>query len=147
MSVNPFESPRDPVELAKIRAEALSHDMFDHTVADGHILAELDHAAEVLDLAGRRFFIEAARAFTIPISWDRGSSVPYTQFHGLMLEGEFSTYSRVSIGRLHGSPNTVRALCITLRNALLLPYFETVPDDDLLYIPVLAVGHIEQSAA
>jgi len=146
MAINIHEAPRDPIELSIIRAEDVPLQAFDHTVTDERLLAELDFAARELELHGKRYYIESNRAFLLPVESDAGTKLTYTEFYGLTFEGEFSTYSRISIGRLLGSPHTVRALCIAVGSALLLPYFDNIPEDSLLHVPVLAVNHIQLAA-
>lgn len=137
-----FEIPKDPVELSRSRAESAGSSMFDHTPQDRAMLAELDYAADELNFINQSYLIETGLAFIIPTKWDRHSSVSYQRIDGLTLEGDFGCFSRVSIGRLYSSPHTVRSLCLTLRRAILLPYFDQIPDDNLMYIPVLAVRTI-----
>jgi len=146
MIINSFETPRDPIELSRFRADAVSPQAFDHTTADDQLLAELDFAAGELDMHGKKYFVESSRAFLLPVKIDRDRGVSYTEFYGLTFEGVFTTYSRLSIGRLIGSPNTVRALCMAVGEATLLPYFDNIPDGSMLHIPVLAVNHIVLSA-
>ena len=141
-----FGSPRDPVELARIRAEEAWYVEMDHTIRDRTTLIELDHAAEYLEFHGSRYVIEAGRSLVIPNEWEDGENVEYLEFPNVVVEGVFITYGLVSVGQLINSPNNVRALCLAMKSAILLPYFARVEECAILYIPILGVNSIERAA-
>jgi len=39
----------------------------------------------------------------------------------------------------------IDAVCLAFYNTLLLPFFERVPEDHLLHVPVLAVDSMQQA--
>jgi hypothetical protein len=134
--------PSDPVELAAKRAEENAFgDDFEMSDGDRSLLAELDHGAEQLGFHDQTYFLQAHRAVVVPVSFEADDPVTYINFNGISVEGTFTTYSKVHIGRLVGG-NAVRALCLTLCNVTLLPFFDTLPESDLLHVPVLAVAEI-----
>lgn len=135
--------PRTPVELAELRAEQASvgHG-FEQTPQDERLLAELDHAAEELGFTDSSYFVESGRALIVPASFDADRPVAYTSLFGLSFEGSFATYSKVHIGRLIGG-ESIRAVCLTFGEAILLPFFDPLEEGDLLHVPVLAVDSME----
>ena len=134
-------TPSNPVELASIRAEQSTSDCFEMTQADEHLLRELDMAAEMLGFLDKQYFINSGRSMIIPKSFEATERVTYTNFFGLDFEGLFTCYSRVNIGRLVGG-TSIRAVCMTFGQATLLPFFDPLPEDELLHVPVLAVNSI-----
>jgi hypothetical protein len=145
MTPESIDMPRNPKELAGIRAEEMPMDSFEHRESDARLLAELDYAASQLGFIGQNYFIEANRTLIIPKSWDRSEAVSYTDIFGVIFEAELTTYARVSIGRIVGN-RAVRALCLAFDKALLLPYFDYTRDTDMVYVPVLAINSIEPVA-
>ncbi|MCA9347053.1 hypothetical protein KC930_00530 [Candidatus Saccharibacteria bacterium] len=139
MSLPLGEMPRDPVELAKRRAETVSHDSFEHTAEDERMLAELDYAASELGFIGQTYYVDTNRTLIIPASFDEDSRVSYFDLYDGAFEARLVTFARISIGRLIGG-TSIRALCLGFSSALLLPFFETTPETDLVFAPVLAVN-------
>lgn len=138
--------PRDPVELASLRAEQLTSQDFEIAVTQERLLAELEHGAETLGFLDRGYFIEANTAFIAPVSFPSDHPVTYVRFgEGLSFEGTFATYSQLHIGRIIGI-GAVRAIFMAFSQALLFPDFDTLPETDLLYVPVLAVNSISASS-
>jgi hypothetical protein len=143
-----FETlPTDPAKLAEYRAEmsALGSDSFDMTKQDDQVVIELEHAANTLGFTGQRYFIEARKSMLLPKSFEAGEPLEYVDFSGLTFEGEFITYSKVHIGRLVGG-RAIRAVCLTFACVTLLPFFDKTSDDQLLYVPALAVESIQLAA-
>jgi hypothetical protein len=143
MAQNSFEAPQDPVELANLRVQQTSAivDDFEITPEDERILAELDFAADSLGFIGRPYYLSAARGFVLPKEFDPSEPVTYHSIFDVMAEGAFATYSKLRIGKLVGV-GTVRAFCLTFDEALILPYFAQLEPDEMLLVPVLAVGTI-----
>lgn len=100
----------------------------------------------MLGFIGLTYFISARRSMIIPKSFDKSEPVNYTDFFGLSFEGKFASFAIVHIGNLVGH-QTIHAVCLTFAEATLLPYFDSLIEDDLLFVPVLAVGSIEQTQA
>lgn len=138
----------NPVELAAVRAEerALATNGFEMTPEDEHTLAQLDAAAEMLGFIGSQYFMHSHRALAIPASFEADRDVTHFNFMGLTFEGDFACYSKIHVGRLVGG-TSIRALCLTFHNVTLLPYFDKMPETDLLHVPVLAVDSIDKLAA
>lgn len=136
--------PNNPAELAEIRAQEPTGSDFDMSTADQHLLAELDHGAQELGFTGQTYFVEAARALVIPAAFEADQPVKYHSFFGLTFEGTFATYGKVHIGRIIGG-GAVRAVCLAFPRATLLPYFDPLGDQDILYVPALAVASIERT--
>lgn len=137
--------PKDPVELARERAQDASYG-FEMTSADLHALAELEAGAEMLGFLHQRYFVEANRGMIFPQTLEREAQVSYTSLpDGVTFEGTLFTYSKVHIGQIIGR-GAVRALCLTFEDVILLPYFDKIDDDKLLHVPVLAVNTASQTS-
>lgn len=139
-----LELPANPAELAKKQAENAGYASFPVDAADEMVLTELEHGAEMLGFTDQSYFVEAGRSMILPVSFERDQPVSYLNFYGLSFEGLFVTFAKVHIGRLVGQ-ESVRALCLTFTDVTLLPYFDDIPADSLLYVPALAVDTIEQT--
>ncbi len=136
-----FEIPATPVELASPIAESSSSQVFDMTDQDILQLAFLEHSAEALGFLRKSYFIEAYRGVILPADLSGADRITYVNLMGLAFEGRFLTYSKVHIGRLAGV-GAVRAVCMAFESATLLPFFDTVSEDQLVHVPVLAVETI-----
>ena len=133
--------PKDPVELASIRAKdtGMTCDDFESTTNEEWMLTELVYAANELGFIGRNYFFNAVRGFIFPKQFDQNKPVNYHSINNLTAEGPFATYSKVSIGKIIGT-GTVRAVCLTFDKAIMLPYFKSLDDDDMLFVPVLSIS-------
>lgn len=138
--LSPFVPP-NPKEIAIPHAERLSHKLFEHTQEDETTLAELEALSGALGFLGTRYFIEGTRGLVIPASLGIDEPTEYSSYGGLMCEGELVSYSRVSVGQFIGH-GAVRALCLALDKAIILPTFEPVPKSALLHVPVYAIDEI-----
>jgi hypothetical protein len=136
--------PSNPAELAEIRAQQSTDQSFDMTKADLQLLAELDHGAEQLGFLGQSYFVEANRALVVPASFEATELATYRSYFGLAFEGTFATYGKVHIGQLIGT-GAIRAICLAFPRATLLPYFDDLDPQDILYVPALAVASIERT--
>ncbi len=136
--------PSNPAVFAETRAEQATSTAFAIAAADERMLAELDYGAEALGFIDQNYFVQSARAMILPKSFEADQQVSCTDFFGLTFEGRFATYARVHIGRIIGA-GAVRAVCLTFTRTTLLPYFDKLPDDRLLLVPVLAITSIEQT--
>lgn len=139
-----LELPTDPATLARQRSNQFSADQLEFSEQDEHLVASLEHGAEILGFISQSYLVDAGRGMVIPVSFNASLPVKYMSLPGLSFEGKFVTYAKVHIGRLIGE-RTVRALCLAFDEVTLLPYFETIPDDSLLYVPSLAVDSIQQT--
>ena len=135
-------NPRDPVELAAIRAEEAGGDSFDMAADDDRVIRELDYVADQLGFIGMNYYVETNRALIIPGQHDPSQQVPYENIYRTGIEGQFVTLSRVHIGEFVNG-HTVRALCLAFTSAVLLPSFIKIDDEKLVHVPVLAVESIE----
>lgn len=118
----------------------------EHSQADHLTLAELDRAAADLGFLGVKWLVETRRCISLPASFDRTEPVEAISFMDrLLLEGDLVTFSRVTVGKImDGSQgHKVDALCLTFEDVTLLPYFDTIPPNHLLHVPVLSVNSIE----
>lgn len=137
-----LDMPNTPVELASIVAEESISQSFEISDQEVHQLASLEYGAEELGFLRRNYFVEAHRGVILPADCVSGERLTFINLMGVTLEGRFLTYSKVHIGRLAGG-NAVRAVCMAFESATLLPFFDTVPDDQLVHVPVLSVAAIE----
>lgn len=137
--------PTNPAELASLRAEASIASSFELTPEDELLLAELDHGAESLGFHNQTYFVEAFRGLVVPASFEAADRVTYVNFMGITLEGRFATFSKVHIGTIVGA-GAVRAVCLTFTDVTLLPYFDTLAEDDLLHVPVLSVAQMSKTS-
>lgn len=134
----------NPADIARPYAEAIvSNRELEVKTEQKALLVLLDHEAEASQAAGT-YFVEASRALSIPTSFEADESVNLFDYYGLSFEAPFTTFSIVHVGRIVGF-NSVRALCVAFDKALLLPYFDHIPDDHLLHVPVLAVESMERT--
>jgi hypothetical protein len=140
-----FNTPSNPVELASIRAEASVSQAFGMSSSDERLLAELDFGADQLGFHNQNYFVQTFSAFAVPVAFEAGEPLRYHSFMGLALEGRFATFSKIHIGRIVGA-GAVRAVCLTFTDVTLLPYFDTLPESDLLHVPVLAVSEISATS-
>jgi len=144
--MNTFEAPSNPVELATKRAQTFWGDDMDVSEQDRRLLVELDHGAEILGFHEKDYFVESGRGLIIPMSFEASEPVEYTDAYGVTFEGSFVSYAKVSIGIIIGA-TTVRAVCLVFSKVTILPYFESIETDKLMYVPVLAVNSIDEVAA
>lgn len=142
------QMPGNPADLAAVQAEesALTMVEFEITRADQQALLALDHVASELKFIGQKYFVESRRSLSIPVSFEADEDVSHINFMDLTFEGTFACYSKVVVGRILGH-HSVRALCLTFHEVTLLPFFDGLPDDHLLHVPVLAVATIGAQAA
>lgn len=143
--------PKTPAELAIPFAQ----DMFDQNLLDEfkpatqneqHSLIELERIAELYNMLGRQYLVHSYRSAAIPVSFEDDEIPSGHNFsEGLDFSGELVTFSTVRIGKSLGS-TSLRALCLTFNNVTLLPYFDSLPDDQLLYTPAFAVKDMERIA-
>ena len=138
------KSFKDPVELALTQVESVSSTPdLATTRQEEKALVELDAVCELLGFHQQQYFVESRQAFAIPKSFDRTKDVIYTKFQdGLTFSGKLETFAAVKIGRLAVAEHNVRALCLAFSTALLLPYFNTLNEDDILYAPAQAINDI-----
>lgn len=141
------EFPTDPASLAAPLAEGMAiRSGFEHSPLDLHEIGGLEKAATTLGFMNQKYFVESRRSLAIPVDFDSDKDITYFNFMGLAFEGDFTCYSKVAIGKIIGV-HTVRALCLSFEKVTLLPYFDTLPEDYLLHVPVLAVESIDKQAA
>lgn len=137
-----FNLPNDPYQLAEKRAEQSTSNSWDALPEDYKLLEELDFVAEELGFVDTEYFIDANRGFVIPREFDPKDTVTYVNCMDVLFEGKFTGFSKVHIGRIIGV-GAVRAVCLTFKEATILPFFEKIEDTEFLHVPVLAVQSIE----
>ena len=136
----------DPAILAETAAKRVffQPDTFERLPEDEKILGELDQAASDLNLVGKPYWVESSRSISLPVDFESDEEVPAISFSNLNFEGVFACYSKVMVGRIIGG-TSIRALCLTFHETTLLPYFDSLPERHLLYVPVHAIDYIDQT--
>lgn len=149
MSITPESFPSNsPAELALPLAERLvlegHFDGFKSANTDEHAeLVALEAMADIAGMLGRQYFVSSGRSVAVPVSFEADQPVNTYDFNeGLDFSGTLVTYGSVRIGRDLGG-NAMRALCLTFDNVTLLPYFDKLQSDRLLYTPAFAVRTID----
>ena len=145
-SLHQYQKPLgNPVELALTQVESISSTPdLATTRQEEKALVELDAMCEILGFHQRQYFVESRQAFAIPKSFDRTKNVTYIKFQdGLTFSGKLETFATVKIGRLAIAERNVRALCLAFSTALLMPYLESLDEDELLYAPAQAINDIQ----
>ena len=148
---NPPRKFNNPIELALSKSHvvpetATGDRRLERTTDEERALAELDAAGEVLGFFGR-YFVESAQAFAIPASFEADQPVPVINFGGLTFQGNLETHSVVKINSLYVSwmeSINVRALCLMFDNVLMLPSFETLDENRLLFVPAASIDDMQR---
>jgi hypothetical protein len=147
--------PDNPVELAQPYAQELCFrdDFIDlsRSKTERQTLTELNSAASELDMLGSSYFVQAGLAYIIPHESEEDNEAQTTIVRfseGLSFEGNFCTHAIVKVGKLAERAESVRSLCFTFDKAILLPYFDKLDEETMLYVPALAVdsGNMKQTA-
>ena len=136
-----LEMVKNPAELGRSyidRIDKIKLESFDKSLEEDNLLVELDSISEQCHFINQKYFVNVNLAFSISSSFPADSEVPYIQHETLCFEAKFVTYSIVKIGRILAG-QAIRALCISFDEGILLPYFDSLPEDHLLHVPVLAV--------
>lgn len=137
----------NPAEIAIPVAEDLAFnghlEEFEHNDYEIRSIVELEQKAIDLQMIDQPYFVTSGRSFLLPVSFDGERDIETVQFPQLNFEGTFVTYSTVRIGRLMGK-GAIRSLCLAFDKVTLLPYFDTIPDDQLLHVPAYAVFDIDK---
>ncbi len=143
--INSFYSPIivNPADLARSYLGDVDVDNKEITDKEEKTLVELDQICDEAKLNGL-YFTRAGRALAIPVFYDRNEKVVLKSFNNLTFEGSFVTYSIVKIGYIIGA-SVVRALCLSFDRVTLLPFFDQLPSEMLLHVPVLAVDSMSRS--
>jgi hypothetical protein len=142
--IDPIEPVCNPVDLALPKADnVIGSPSLASTAEEEMLLHELDEIAETAGFL-QSYYVETSNAYVIPADLDPDLSVRYHHFReGLFFRGTLSMFSVVKIGRILSAQATVRALCLTFGTAEFLPDFSRMNQEDLLYVPVLAIDAIE----
>ncbi len=139
-----IERVKDPADLGRSyidKIDALKLESFDKSIEEQKVLAELDSISEKCHFSNQKYFVNVNLAFSIPVSFSADDKVSFLRFESLCFEAKFVTYSVVRIGRIL-TERAVRALCVSFDDSILLPYFDNLPADHLLHVPVLAVDNM-----
>lgn len=139
----------NPAELAIPVAEDLAMhghlEEFENNDYEMRSIVELEKKAIDLNMINKPYFVTSGRSFLLPVSFEAAEDIEAVQFPQLNFEGTFVTYSTVRIGRMIGK-GAIRSLCLTFDKVTLLPYFDGIPDDQLLHVPAYAVFDIDKVA-
>lgn len=130
----------NPAEVAAPFAQSIGlNPQFRFEIDEERLLPHLDSIADETDMFGM-YFVTTNSAFSVPVSWEKGEPVNTITFNKLDFEGPFVSYALIRMGKIGNY--TVRALCLSFSEAKLLPHLEDIPENHLLYVPVLAVDNI-----
>lgn len=138
--------PADPATLAGQEALDAFHKPagFTGSTKESSTLKRLDSLAAEFSFTNTAYWVNANRGLSIPVSFEAHEEVSIINFFKMAFEGTFKCYAKVAIGRIIGVENgSVDALCLTFDKATVLPYIEQLPEQHLLYVPVLAVDKID----
>ncbi len=143
-------NPAELAETAVVQAFT-QRDSARLQIDDAERLAYLDRAAAKLDMINKPYWVEATRGISLPVEFRTGETVNMIDFFKVDFEGTFLCYSKVVIGKILdgagvSTKSNVDALCLTFHETTLLPYMEKLPRRHLMYVPVLAVDKIDQTA-
>ena len=138
----------NPAELAMSHADIVRSGPTDKiTAKEEQLITKLDKISSDSGFDGQ-YFVEAGQAFAFPVGWVKGEPVKYIHFsEGLSFEGGLLTYGVCKIGSLAVGPSAIdmQALSVVFENVTLLPFFDTLPSDKLLYVPAYAFDDIRAS--
>ena len=146
---------KNPVELALSKSHVISSAVYENQRLENNedeerALAELDAVGNMLGFFGR-YFVESTQAFAIPASYEADKPVSVINFgSGLTFQGNLETHSVVKINSLHVTwleKIDIRALCLRFDTVLMLPYFETLDEDRLLFVPVASIDDMRRVEA
>lgn len=143
-----IEVVRNPAELA----QPYAYDLVRQGVSDEHeltyheqaVLCQLDEEADILGMIGQQYWVDSTKAFSIPVSFEADEPVRFIDFNKLSFEAVFVSFGTVRMRGLEGRP-AIGAVCLAFDGSLLLPYFDRVPEEHLLYVPALAVDSMQIS--
>ena len=148
--ISSFHKCENPAELALSRSqEILNIDFNDPTaiLEEEQAVAELDAVSDIFGFFGR-YFVESAQAFAIPLDYDSNQPVSVSNYGGsFMFRGNLEAHSVVKISSLHISwleSMDIKALCLMFDDVLMLPYFEFLDEDRLLFVPAESIDDIQR---
>lgn len=130
------------IDLAK-SPEFLESDV---TPKEDFTVARINNAIGMLGLRGT-YWVEAGVAMiSRPIAVTKNFSNRAGRFTGLNFEGRFMQYELVKTeGADMEQKRIIRALCMAFTDATLLPYFDKLRGDNIVYVPVVAVDGITRT--
>ena len=108
-----------------------------------YVLSQLEETAVQQGMLDVPYYVESGRSLLAPATFEADETLSVYYFDDLHFRGELKTYSTVRLGRLLGG-QTMRALCLTFDNVTLFPGFDSIPEADLLHVPVLAVRDMDR---
>lgn len=152
MSITPEYHSDNPAALAFPYANAMagSHfldNFYTMSTQEQLELNALEAKADLAGFLGRRYLVHSGHSITIPAFSDDWEFVSVSDFEeGLDFSGELISYGTVRIEKSIGN-NAVRALCLAFDNVTLMPFFDKMASDHLLYTPAFAVKDIQEVRA
>jgi hypothetical protein len=144
MFYNPLVT--NPAELALQFVDDIDiRSQLDIKEEETRLLAGLDHLTELANMHGI-YLTRAGRALAIPVSFEADEPVDGSDFDSPMFVGRLVTYSIVKIGEIVEA-TSVRSLCLTFDEVTMWSHFDSLPKDQLLHVPVLAIDSMSLTAA
>lgn len=129
--------------------------------SDREIVATLNEKALMLGLLQKPFWVETARAMSLPLETVSNDELPTIdasqrfEFVGedevpfmfdfrnaFSFEGTFAGYSKVIVGNIIGA-HSVRSVCMAFNQATILPEMDSLPPKHLLHVPIMAADLVE----
>lgn len=136
----------NPAALAQQCAEDMvmrgELDTFELSEHERERIAELDRIAEQSGWLDQSYVVDSHRSILLPAHIEEGSNITTQHFNRLMFSGELRAHAVVRLENKLGN-NAIRAVCMMFDNVTLLPYFDKVPEDRLLYTPAHAIASMQ----
>jgi hypothetical protein len=145
-----FIVPRTPYELALPTAEELvlkgSMNDFDDSPQVLDAIRELDELAKMANLTDQSYLLDTVTSIVIPKKFDPNES-RLIQLPEGSLEGEFKAYGSFYAGRGTVGHGTIRAFCLMFDNVTILDTFETISEDEVVFVPIFSIKDIDKLAS
>lgn len=127
----------DPFRLAQDMQEQIIGLPFDKRVElASHSLEYLGRSALELEALGAMYLVDCRAAFMRP-QQAFGPTQRLVHFGDIAIESTLTDFAYLSIGKLHTDP--IHSLSAAFRNVTLLPGLERMPENGIVYVPVLAI--------
>jgi hypothetical protein len=142
---------RNPAELAQPIAATLYRRSELHeterTPIEDFTVNRINEAIGALGLRGT-YFVEAGTALIArPVSLMQNFTKRAARLSKITFEGRFVEYELIKMdGADINQERKIRSVCMAFRDATLLPYFDRLAGDNLVYVPVFAVDDITRTS-